>query len=114
MLKHNSPKKGQDWHPADVKSALEKAGWSLRRLSRHHGYSDHFLALVFQLPYTTVKAERFVAEAIGHTPEEIWPSRFNADGTRKKIKRMSTIRREALKQSSQDASACHVKERMAA
>lgn len=114
MLKHNSPKKGQDWHPADVKSALEKAGWSLRRLSRHHGYSDHFLALVFQLPYTTVKAERFVAEAIGRTPEEIWPSRFNADGTRKKIKRMSTIRREALKQSSQDTSACHVKERMAA
>ena len=56
MLKHDPSKKGQDWHPADVKCALEKAGWSLRRLSRHHGYSDHFLSLVFQLPYTTVKA----------------------------------------------------------
>lgn len=101
-------------HPADVKCELEKAGWSLRRLSRHHGYSDSFLALVFQLPYTTTKAEKCVADAIGRTPEEIWPSRFNADGTRKAIKRMSTIRREALKQSIQDASACHVNERKAA
>lgn len=114
MLKHDPSKKGQDWHPADVKCALEKSGWSLRRLSRHHGYSDHFLSLVFQLPYTTVKAEKCVAEAIGRTPEEIWPSRFNEDGTRKSIKRMSTIRREALKQSSQNAADCHVNERKAA
>jgi Ner family transcriptional regulator len=114
MNKPNTTKKGQDWHPADVKCALEKAGWSLRQLSRHHGYSETFLALVFQLPYTTRKAERCVAEAIGHTPEDIWPSRFNSDGTRKPIKRMSTIRREALKQSSQDRPCCHVKDRMAA
>ena len=55
-----------------------------------------------------------MAEAIGRTPEEIWPSRFNEDGTRKSIKRMSTIRREALKQSSQNAADCHVNERKAA
>lgn len=27
----------QDWHPADIKAALEKAGWSLQQLSLAHG-----------------------------------------------------------------------------
>jgi Ner family transcriptional regulator len=111
MIKRAPQKIGQDWHPADVKSELEKAGWSLRRLSRHHGFSDHYLAMVFQLPYTTVNAERIIATAIGRTPQEIWPSRFNPDGTRRPIKRASTIRREALKHSSQGGHACPVKDR---
>lgn len=114
MDTHNTPKKGQDWHPADVKCALEKAGWSLRQLSAHHGFSPNYLSSVF-IPYATkTKAENIVALAIGCRPEELWPSRFNADGTRKKIKRLITLRREALKQSSQDGPCCHVKARMAA
>ena len=35
----NTPKKAsrKDWHPADIKAALDKAGWTLRALAAHHG-----------------------------------------------------------------------------
>lgn len=33
---NNTP--SEDWHRADIVAALRKAGWSLRRLSRYHGY----------------------------------------------------------------------------
>ena len=35
----NTPKKAspEDWHPADIKAALEKKGWTLRALAAHHG-----------------------------------------------------------------------------
>ncbi len=69
----------QDWHKADVKAALEKAGWSLRQLSFHHGYKHSAtLKRVFQQPWP--KGERLVAEAIGHSPQDIWPSRYDEFG----------------------------------
>lgn len=64
-----------DWHPADIKAALEKAGWSLRRLSAHHGYSDGLLKQALCKPYPN--AERLIATALGLTPEVIWPSRYD-------------------------------------
>lgn len=61
-----------DWHPADVKAALEKCGVSLRKLAKDHGYSH------FQRVLTTHwwAAEQIVAAALGRKPEEIWPSRY--------------------------------------
>lgn len=64
-----------DWHRADIKAALEKAGWTLRRLSAHHGYSPDLLKKALDKPYPN--AERLVAEAIGVSPETIWPSRYD-------------------------------------
>lgn len=61
-----------DWHPADVKAALEKRGISLRRLAQEHGYS-HFQR-VLTSPWWA--AEQIVAKALGHPPEHIWPSRY--------------------------------------
>lgn len=63
-----------DWHPADIVAALRKQGWSLRRLSVHHGYQPTGLANALGRPYP--RAERLVAEAIGVPPETIWPSRY--------------------------------------
>ncbi len=64
-----------DWHRADIKAALEKAGWSLRRLSIHHGYkSPSQLKNVLNSHWP--KGERLIAEAIGVHPAEIWPSRY--------------------------------------
>lgn len=80
----NSPKKTSpnDWHPADIVAALHKSGWSLRRLSVHLGMAPTSLANVLQKPYP--KGERHIADAIGVTPWEIWPSRYavstDADG----------------------------------
>lgn len=68
----------QDWHPADIKAALEKAGWSCRRLAAHHGYTPTMITKALRQPYP--HAERLIADAIGRRPEEIWPSRY--DGRR--------------------------------
>lgn len=70
-----------DWHPADVVAALRKQGWSLRRLSREHGYSPTALANALRDPWP--KAEGIIAMAIGTEPQSIWPSRYHQDGTPK-------------------------------
>ncbi len=68
-----------DWHPADVLAALSKSGWSFRQLALAHGYSgSSALARVMYRPYP--RAESLVAAAIGIAPDQIWPSRYGADG----------------------------------
>ncbi len=80
MSRQRTPKKPPqgDWHPADIKAALEKAGWSLRRLSLHHGYASP-TTLKNALHGRWPKAERLIAEAIGIDPATIWPSRYPED-----------------------------------
>lgn len=63
-----------DWHPADIVCALRKQGWSLRRLSVHHGYYHTVMDTALQRPYP--RAERLIADAIGVPPESIWPTRY--------------------------------------
>ena len=65
----------QDWHKADIKAALEKAGWSLRRLAISHGYHPSMLIQALRRPY--LNAERLIADALGLKPEAIWPSRYD-------------------------------------
>lgn len=67
-----------DWHPADVKAALEKKGLSLARLAKQNGYSH------FQRVLTTHwwAAEQIVAKALGTSADQIWPSRYAAPRTR--------------------------------
>ena len=71
------PKKA-DWHPADVVAALRKAGWSLRKLSLHHGYTPTALDHALHRPWP--KAQRLIAEALGIQPETIWPTRYTKNG----------------------------------
>lgn len=68
----------QDWHNADIKCALEKKGWSLSRLSVHHGYCR--TACVVALWRPAPKMERTIADAIGVPPQVIWPSRYDEHG----------------------------------
>lgn len=77
MNKANRTKKQPelDWHRADIVCALRKAGWSLRGLSKHYGYaSPNTLTVALDRPWP--KGEKLIAEAIGVTPESIWPSRY--------------------------------------
>ncbi|WP_231748950.1 MULTISPECIES: helix-turn-helix domain-containing protein [Burkholderia] len=69
----------QDWHRADIKAALEKAGWSLRRLSMAHGYTPGALKNALDVPWP--KAESIIAATIGVPRHLIWPSRYHIDGT---------------------------------
>lgn len=67
-----------DWHPADVKAALEKSGTSLRKLAREYGYAH--IARVLQSPWFA--AEQIVAKALNKQPEQIWPSRYQSSRER--------------------------------
>ena len=83
MPTNPSPKKPapQDWHPADIMAALWKRRMSLRRLSRLNDYSHSVLGIAMHRPWP--KAEKIIADFLGVTPQAIWPSRYNADGTPK-------------------------------
>jgi Ner family transcriptional regulator len=77
----DTPKKAshEDWHPADIKASLAKAGWSLNQLGLSKGYrTKSALARALHGPYP--KAERIIAKAIGVKPETIWPSRYDKSG----------------------------------
>lgn len=67
-----------DWHPAQVKAALEMSGTNLRQLAREHGYVH--INEVLNRPW--LAAERLVANALGRKPDEIWPSRYQRSRTR--------------------------------
>ena len=72
----------QDWHPADIKAALEKCGWTLTGLAAHHGIrgsSSFSYALTNSHPVN----EKRIAEAIGVEVQEIWPSRYYPDGAKR-------------------------------
>lgn len=63
-----------DWHRADIKAALEKKGLSMTKLSLAAGLSEGTLRNVFRVNYP--KAQKIIADAIGISPESIWPSRY--------------------------------------
>ncbi|OSD82703.1 DNA-binding protein, partial [Salmonella enterica subsp. houtenae serovar 40:z4,z32:-] len=62
-----------DWHSADIIAALKKRGTSLAAVSRQAGLSSSTLANPLNRHWP--KGERLIAEALGVTPEQIWPSR---------------------------------------
>jgi len=67
-----------DWHPADVLAALKKRGNSLAGISVANGY--HPTAAGKALKRRWPALEALIAEAIGVPAQEIWPSRYGADG----------------------------------
>ena len=67
-----------DWHPADIKAALEKAGWSIRRLARAYGFSSTNVSAGIYRPYP--KMEALIAFILNREPKEIWPSRYDSQG----------------------------------
>ncbi|QNT25334.1 helix-turn-helix domain-containing protein [Ralstonia solanacearum] len=83
MSKLNTPKKPvvQDWHRADIKAALEKAGTSLRQLSLQYGYAPTSLKGALCAPWPA--AEQIIATAIGVAPSAIWPTRYDESGNPK-------------------------------
>ncbi|HEQ1856983.1 TPA: helix-turn-helix domain-containing protein [Providencia alcalifaciens] len=65
----------QDWHPADIRAALEKKGTNLRQISRSAGLAPDTLRNALVRPWP--KGERLIAQVIGVEPKLIWPSRYN-------------------------------------
>lgn len=67
-----------DWHPADVKAALEKRGITQTALARAHDYDASAPGKALHRPWPAM--ERIIAAALGRKPQEIWPSRYDAAG----------------------------------
>lgn len=69
-----------DWHRVDIVAALHKQGLSIRELSVRSGLKPDTLKNALSRAYP--KAERIIADALGLTPDKIWPSRYpNAGNT---------------------------------
>src|SRR3954453_11875724 len=76
-----------DWHPADVLAALKKRGHSLARLSVTNGYHPTAAGKALKQPWPAI--EQVLAAAIGVTPQEIWPSRYDRQGNPRKHTQMA-------------------------
>jgi Ner family transcriptional regulator len=70
--------KTEGWHPADIKAALAKKGYSFARIAREYGFVRNSPNTVLQRPWSHM--EKIVAEIIGVRPSEIWPSRYDQKG----------------------------------
>lgn len=68
----------KDWHPADIKAALAKKGYTFARLAREHGYVKNSPPNVLHNHWSQI--ERIVADIVGVQPAEIWPSRYDRFG----------------------------------
>lgn len=69
----------KDWHPADVKAALHKAGWTMTALAAEYSLkSSNTLSKALTSSYPV--AEKRIADALGLHPKVIWPSRYYDNG----------------------------------
>lgn len=64
----------KDWHPADIIAGLRKKGTTLAAVSREAGLASSTLANALTKHWP--KGENLIAEALGVSPAEIWPSRY--------------------------------------
>ncbi len=81
----------EDWHPADIKAALAKKGFSLSRLARENDYAETSPSNVFRQPWAAM--EKIMANIIGLPPQEIWPSRYTKNGSPYRTVRVSRVNR---------------------
>jgi len=70
--------KRKDWHPADIKAALAKKGYTFARIAREYGYGERSPNTVLWKSWSPM--EKIVAEIIGTHPKFIWPSRYDSKG----------------------------------
>ena len=82
MMNNKSRKKAskaagtaKDMHPADIKCALEKAGWTLRQLSTQNNMNSTVCTKA--LKHRWPRAEKIIADALNLQPWDIWPTRYN-------------------------------------
>lgn len=70
------------WHKSDIKAALEKRGLSLSDLDRAGQLPEGTCSATLRKPHAL--GELTIAEALGRSPRELWPSRYNPGGARKR------------------------------
>ena len=76
MPERHSPR--QDWHREDIKAAIRKTGLSCEELGLKSGFSRTAVRTALTSPWSRMQV--LIATHIGRKPEEIWPSRYDAEG----------------------------------
>lgn len=71
-----------DWHPEEIKAAvrMSRRGMSLFKLAQDKGIHPNSCIHAIARPH--YQGELAIAELLGVSPAEIWPSRHEPDGTR--------------------------------
>lgn len=67
-----------DMHRIDIVAVLHKKGLTVKDLSLEAGLSAGTLSNALSRPWP--KGEKIIADALGMTPEDIWPSRYEQRG----------------------------------
>lgn len=91
----------RDWSSHYIVFRLRERGMTLRRLSRLNGYSPNSATVATRVPWP--KMERLIAKALGVTPQEIWPSRYHADGSPKGPRRRALFLKHSTAASRRNA-----------
>jgi len=77
--KEKAPAVLSGWHPEDVKAAIRKKGITLTELSLRNGFSECYLRQALIRPL--LDGEKIIARFLKTPAHEIWPDRYDADGT---------------------------------
>ena len=62
----------------DIKAAIRKTGITLNDLSRRNGYCVAAVRMTLRRRWPAI--ETIIATHLGCKPQDIWPSRYDADG----------------------------------
>ncbi|MCX5497287.1 helix-turn-helix domain-containing protein [Kaistia dalseonensis] len=76
-----------DKHPEDIKAMIRKKGLSMEALSQRLGYCRVAVGVTLRRPWPAVQAG--IASFLGIDPSSLWPSRYEADGTPRRIRAAS-------------------------
>jgi len=69
------------YHPEDIKALIRKRGATLVSVALDAGLSRHCCQYALRYPHTC--GEAAIAQFLGKEAADIWPHRFNPDGTRR-------------------------------
>lgn len=72
----------QDWLPKEILAAVRSKNITLRQLAMKNGLPEKACQQALHRPYE--QPERLIASTLGVHPMVLWPSRYHADGERKK------------------------------
>lgn len=74
-----SPTASEGWHHEDIKAAVRKRGVTLKQLSLDAGLCESAVRVAFKKP--VYRAEQAVAAFLDVPVQELWPDRYEPDGT---------------------------------
>ena len=90
----------KDWETWDIRAALGKKGYTLSKLARENGLSRTSPSQAFRRPWA--RMEQLIAEKIGVSPAEIWPSRYRQGAPKRDAKKRAGKKYQSKKEPAMD------------